>query len=151
VGLGGAACIEPDLAEWDYGDYEGKRSADISKERPGWNLFRDGVPNGESLIQISTRVDRLLSHLRPLNGDVALFSHGHISRVLAARWIGLPVSEGQHLSLDTGSLSILGSDAHHPELPIIELWNARPETLATTTELPPLLLGGQRPNPQKPG
>ena len=130
VGLGGAARLEPDLVEWDYGDYEGKRSADISKERPGWNLFDDGVPNGESPVQISARADRLLSQLCTFNGKVALFSHGHTSRVLAARWMGLPVSDGQHLSLDTGSLSILGTDPHHPELRTIELWNARPRMFA---------------------
>ena len=101
AGLGPVAEIEPDLAEWDYGDYEGQRSADIRKARPDWNLFRDGCPRGEMPAQISDRADRLIARLRVLDGNVALFSHGHFGRVLAARWIGLPVSEGQHFLLPT--------------------------------------------------
>ena len=79
--------IEPDLTEWDYGDYEGQRSADIRMQRPDWNLFRDGCPRGEAPAQISDRADRLIARLRVLDGKVALFSHGHFGRVLAARWI----------------------------------------------------------------
>jgi probable phosphoglycerate mutase len=86
--------VEPDLAEWDYGDYEGLRSADICHHRPGWNLFRDGCPNGESPAQVGTRADRLIARVRIMEGDVALFSHGQFGAALAARWIGLGVIEG---------------------------------------------------------
>ena len=124
AGLGSAAEIEPDLAEWDYGDYEGQRSANILQARPDWNLFRDGCPRGETPAQISERADRLIARLRVLEGNVALFSHGHFGRVLAARWIGLPVSEAQRFLLDTASLSILGYEPNHVESPVIALWNA---------------------------
>ena len=123
AGLGQMAEIEPNLAEWDYGDYEGQRLADILQARPGWNLFRDGCPRGETPIQISERADRVLARFRVLDGNVALFSHGHFGRVLAARWIGLPVFKGQHFLLSTASLSILGSERSHPEVPVIALWN----------------------------
>jgi probable phosphoglycerate mutase len=124
AGLGSVAEIEPDLAEWDYGDYESQRSAEISKARPDWNLFRDGCPNGESPGQISDRADRLIARLRALEGNVALFSHGHFGRVLAARWIGLPVGEAQYFLLDTASLNILGYEHGRVESPVIALWNA---------------------------
>jgi probable phosphoglycerate mutase len=124
AGLGPVAEIEPDLAEWDYGDYEGQRSVDILKGRPDWNLFRDGCPRGETPTQISDRADRFIARLRVLDGNVALFSHGHFGRVLATRWIGLPVSEAQRFLLDTASLSILGYEPNHVESPVIALWNA---------------------------
>jgi probable phosphoglycerate mutase len=124
VGLGPVAVIDPDLAEWDYGDYEGMRSVDIRKTRPDWNLFRDGCPNGETPAQVSVRADRLIARLRALDGSVALFSHGQFGCALAARWIGLPLVEAQHFLLGTASLSILGCDPHHPEVPIIAVWNA---------------------------
>lgn len=124
VGLASVAEIVPDLAEWDYGDYEGQRSVDIYKKRADWNLFRDGCPHGEMPAQVSGRADRLIAHLRAMEGNVALFSHGHFLCVLAARWIGLPLVEAQHFSLGTASLSILGHDPHHPEVPVIALWNA---------------------------
>jgi probable phosphoglycerate mutase len=124
AGLGPVAKIEPDLAEWDYGDYEGQHSVDIRKGRPDWNLFRDGCPRGEMPAQVSDRADRLIARLRALDGNVALFSHGHFGCVLAARWIGLPVIEGQHFLLGTASLSLLGYEPSHPEVPLIELWNA---------------------------
>ena len=89
AGLGGRSEIEPDLAEWNYGDYEGRRSSDIDEERPGWNIFRDGCPNGESPSEIGERADRLIGRLRTMDGDVALFSHGHFGAVFGARWIGL--------------------------------------------------------------
>jgi probable phosphoglycerate mutase len=117
------------LAEWDYGDYEGLGSADIVKQRPGWSIFRDGCPNGESPEQIAGRADQLIARLDALDGDVALFSHGHFSRVLAVRWIGLSVVNGQHFSLGTGSLSILQHDPRHPEQRVIALWNAQPAAL----------------------
>jgi probable phosphoglycerate mutase len=123
AGLGPLAKIEPDLAEWDYGDYEGKRSVDIVGTRPGWNLFEDGCPQGESPGQISDRVDRLIDRLRLLEGNLALFSHGHLGRVLAARWIRLPVLSAQRLLLDTASFGILGFERDHAEAPVIALWN----------------------------
>jgi probable phosphoglycerate mutase len=129
VGLGAAAEIEPDLSEWDYGDYEGQRSHDICKGRPGWNIFRDGCPGGESVAQILDRADRLIARLRTFEGNVALFSHGEFGRVLAARWIGAPVLEGRHLALGTASLSILGHEPPHPATPVIALWNAAPRSL----------------------
>ena len=118
--------IEPDLAEWDYGDYESLRSVDIHRGRPGWNVFRDGCPNGESAAQICARADRLIIRLHTMEGNIALFSHGHFGAALAARWIGLPMIEAKHFRLGTASLSILGSDPHHPDVPVIELWNSPP-------------------------
>jgi broad specificity phosphatase PhoE len=124
AGLGPAAVIEANLAEWDYGDYEGQRSADIRKKRPGWNVYRDGCPHGEMPAQVCARADVLIAHLRALEGNVALFSHGEFGSVLAARWIGLPVIDGQHLSLDPASLSILSYNPNHPDVRVIALWNA---------------------------
>ena len=116
--------IEPDLAEWDYGDYEGQHSAAVHEKQPDWNLFRDGSPGGETPKQISTRADRLIAQLRTLDGNIALFSHGHFGRVLAARWIGLPVSEGQHFLLGTASFSIFDYEHNQADSPVIALWNA---------------------------
>ena len=124
AGLGSVAEVEPDLQEWDYGDYEGKSSADIRVVRPDWNLFRDGCPHGESPAQASERAGRVIARLRALEGNVAIFSHGHFGRVLAARWIGLPVSQAQHFLLSTASLSILGFEHNVAEAPAIVLWNA---------------------------
>jgi probable phosphoglycerate mutase len=129
AGLVGAE-TEPALAEWDYGEYEGQRSADIHKTRPGWNIFADGCPGGETPAQVAARADGLIATLAALQGNVALFSHGHFSCVLATRWIGLPVIEGQHLSLSTASLSILGYAPSHPDVRVISLWNATPGALA---------------------
>lgn len=124
VGLDKVLEIEPDLAEWDYGDYEGKRSEDIRKRRPDWNVFRDGCPHGETPAQVSERADRLIARLRTLDGKVALFSHGQFGGVLAARWIGLPLVQARHFPLGTASLSIFSFNPHHPEVPVIALWNA---------------------------
>ncbi len=124
AGLGASARVEPDLAEWDYGDYEGKRSAEILGERPGWNIFRDGCPNGESPSQVSVRADGLISRLRAMEGNVALFSHGHFGRALAARWIGLPVAEGERFLLNTASVGILGFERADPPVAAIVLWNS---------------------------
>ena len=126
AGLGALARVEPDLAEWDYGDYEGLRTPEIAKERPGWNIFADGCQNGELPDQVSARADRLIQHLAALEGNVALISHGHFSRVLAVRWIGLPTIGGQRLMLDTGTIGILQDDPRHPENRVISLWNAGP-------------------------
>ncbi len=124
AGFASVAETEPDLAEWNYGDYEGQRSVDILKGRPDWNLFRDGCPCGESPAQVSDRADRFIARLRALGGNVALFSHGHFGRALAARWIGSPVSQAQHLLLSTASISILGYEHNHADEPVIALWNA---------------------------
>jgi probable phosphoglycerate mutase len=129
AGLGAGAEVEPDLAEWDYGDYEGKTSSDIRRESPGWTIFRDGCPGGESPADIAARADRLIARLDAMEGNVALFSHGHFGPSFAARWIGLPVVEGQHLSLGTASLNILGYNPDHPEIRMITLWNASPALL----------------------
>jgi probable phosphoglycerate mutase len=123
AGLGVAPEIEPDLAEWDYGEYEGQRTADIRKQRPDWNIFEHGCPGGESPDQISARADRLIARLRTIEGNVALFSHGHFGRVLAVRWVGLPVLAGQRLTLDTASLSILSFEHERLASPVIALWN----------------------------
>lgn len=129
TGLGMLAEIEPDLSEWDYGDYEGRRSDEIREQRPGWTVFRDGCPNGETPTYISNRADRLITRLLTMEGNVALFSHGHFGAVLAARWVGLPVIEGQHLLLGPASLSILGNNPSHPDVRVISLWNASPAYL----------------------
>ena len=126
AGLGALAQVEPDLAEWDYGDYEGIRTPDIVKQRLGWNIFADGCPSGELPDQVAARAERLIRRLEALEGNVALISHGHFSRVLAARWIGLPTIGGQRLMLDTGTLCILQDDPRHPENRVISLWNAGP-------------------------
>jgi broad specificity phosphatase PhoE len=132
VGLAKDMELESDLQEWDYGDYEGKSSGDIHKERPGWNVFHDGCPKGESPEEISARADRLIARLRTMGGNVALFSHGQFGSVLAARWIGLSVVEARHFPLGTASLSILSDDPHHPKVPVLELWNAAPHEAAHT-------------------
>lgn len=130
VGLGTDAEIERDLAEWDCGDYEGRLSSDIRRDRPDWNIFRDGCPHGEMPADVSGRTDRLIARLRTMHGNVALFSHGHVGSALAARWIGVPVAEGRHFSLDTASLSVLGYSPAHPEVRAIALWNATPARFA---------------------
>ena len=124
VGLTPVPEIEPDLAEWDYGDYEGQLSVDIRKGRPDWNLFRDGCPGGELPAQVSDRADRLIARLRALDGNIALFSHGHFGCVLGVRWIGLPVIEARHFLFGTASLSILGCEPTYPEVPVITRWNS---------------------------
>jgi probable phosphoglycerate mutase len=122
AGLGDAE-IEPDLAEWNYGEYEGRRSVDIGQERPGWNIFRDGCPGGEAPDEVGARADRLLESLREQRGDIALVSHGHFGRVLAMRWIGLPVLAGRHFATRTASLGILAREANASAAPVIALWN----------------------------
>ena len=129
VGLAQVPQIEPDLVEWDYGDYEGKQSVDIRKQRPDWTIFRDGCPHGEMPTQISARADQLIARLRMLDGNIALFSHGQFGGVLAARWIWLTVVEAQHFPLGTASFSIFAFDSHHPTVPVIALWNATHEIL----------------------
>lgn len=116
--------IDPDLAEWDYGGYEGLTSAEIHASRPDWNIFRNGAPNGETPKQVSARADRLIARLRSMEGNIAVFSHGHFGRVLGVRWIGLPIDEAQHFLLDTASLSVLGYEHHRTDQPAIALWNS---------------------------
>jgi len=122
AGFADSARVEPDLVEWDYGEYEGLTTAQILQRRPDWNLFRDGCPGGESVGQISARADRAVSKLRAANGDVLVFSSGHILRVIAARWLGMPASAGEHFALDTATLSVLGY-LHNLAEPAIRLWN----------------------------
>jgi probable phosphoglycerate mutase len=126
AGFGAASQLEPDLSEWDYGDYEGLRSADIRQIDPGWNIWRDGCPGGESPADVSERADRLIARLCTMQGTVALFTHGQFGAALAARWIGLLLVKGQHLALNTASVSLLGIDPHHPDRRTIELWNELP-------------------------
>ena len=123
AGLGASAEIAPDLAEWDYGAYEGRTSADIRNTRPGWTVYRDGCPGGEDARQVSDRADRLIAKLQTLTGNVAVFSHGQFSCGFAARWIRSPVSLGQHLMLGTASLSVLGYNPSHPDTRVIVRWN----------------------------
>jgi broad specificity phosphatase PhoE len=120
AGLGDAAVIERDLMEWNYGEYEGLTTNQIQEKRRGWLIFRDGCPGGESPEQVAARVDRVIDRARAAKGDVALFAHGHVLRVLAARWIGLPASGGQHFLLDTGTLCILG---YYRDVPAVKVWN----------------------------
>jgi broad specificity phosphatase PhoE len=126
AGLGVHAQTEPDLAEWDYGDYEGLHSAEILKDRPDWILFRDGCPGGESPVQVSDRADRLIARLKAMEGTIALFSHGHFGRVLAARWVDLPVLDGRRLLLDAACLGVLGFEHGNPDQPVVSLWNYPP-------------------------
>lgn len=124
AGQGAHAVVDPDLTEWNYGDYEGQRSVDIFKQRKDWNLFRDGCPDGETTAQITERADRIITRLRKLEGNVALFSHGHFAAVLGMHWVGLPLVAARHFPLGTASLSVLTYDTHHPDVAIIALWNA---------------------------
>jgi broad specificity phosphatase PhoE len=126
AGLGAQAQTEPDLAEWNYGDYEGLTSAQILSKHPGWCLFSDGCPGGESPAQVSERADRIIERIKAADGDLALFSHGHFGRVLAARWIGLPVVEGRHFLLDTACLGVFGHEHDNPAAPVLALWNYPP-------------------------
>lgn len=123
AGLSQDAKVEQDLIEWDDGAYEGRTSAEIHTSRPEWNVFRDGCPGGEMPDEISARADRLIERLTELDGNVALFSHSHLGRVLAARWIGLAVPHAQSLLLSTASLSILG---YEHDRRAIALWNSAP-------------------------
>ncbi len=122
AGFGATADTDPDLAEWDYGAYEGRRTAEILTERPDWQLFRDGAPGGEMLEQVAARADRVIARIRAVHGNVLVVSSAHISRVLAARWLGLPPLGGRYFFLGTASLSLLGYE-HNMTEPIIRLWN----------------------------
>ena len=121
AGLGAHAEIDRDLMEWNYGEYEGLTPKQIDAQAPGWMIFTDGCPGGESPAQVSARADRLVARVRSVEGDVALFAHGHIFRVFAARWLGIPATAGCHFLLDTATLSIL---SYYRNLPAIRQWNA---------------------------
>jgi probable phosphoglycerate mutase len=118
------ALVDDDLREWDYGDYEGRTTVEIRKERAGWFLWDDGVPNGETFDDITVRADRAIARVRALRegeGDVLVFAHGHILRVIASRWLGQPAGFGRHLILAPATFSIL---AYEREVPAVETWNA---------------------------
>ena len=121
AGLGKLAAVEPELAEWNYGEYEGLTTQQIRMTKPSWSIFRDGAPGGETPEQIGARADRVLAKIRATDGNVALFGHGHFSRALAARWINLLPGYGEHFLLDTAALSVLG---YFRDSPAFKIWNA---------------------------
>jgi broad specificity phosphatase PhoE len=120
AGYGDVAQIEPNLLEWNYGDYEGRTTAEIRRERPGWSLFRDGVRDGESIGQVADRAREVIERALGTGGHVALFAHGHILRILAACWTGLPPEDAQFFALSTASVSVLG---YEHETRVIYRWN----------------------------
>ena len=122
AGFGSMAKVDSDLVEWDYGQFDGLRSAEILAKYPNWDLFRDGCPGGESPTQVAARANRVVKRIRALQADVLLFSSGHFLRVLAARWLGLDPAGGRYLLLSTASLSVLGYE-HNLSQPVVRLWN----------------------------
>jgi probable phosphoglycerate mutase len=122
AGFGAAAQVDADLVEWNYGDYEGRKTADIHKERPDWQLFRDGCPGGEDAAAVGARADRVIARVRAVAGDVLLFSSGHFLRVLAARWCGLEPAGGRYFLLSTAALSVVSYE-HNRSQPAVRLWN----------------------------
>jgi probable phosphoglycerate mutase len=120
AGFGDKAVIDSDLVEWNYGEYEGLTPEQIHEVAPGWLIFRDGCPGGEAPEQVGTRVDRVIARSRAVDSDIALFGHGHMLRVLVARWIGLSADGGQHFLLDTGTLGVL---SYYREIPAVRIWN----------------------------
>jgi len=125
AGFGSMAKVEPDLIEWNYGAYEGRTSADIHRERPDWQLFRDGCPGGESPDQIGARADRAIRRVRGIEGNTLLFSSAHFLRVFAARWLGLDAAGGRYFLLGTASLSVVGYE-HDRSEPVIRVWDEMP-------------------------
>ncbi|MFL5243940.1 MAG: histidine phosphatase family protein [Gemmataceae bacterium] len=122
AGYGAVAETDPDLVEWNYGDYEGKTTKDIQEQRPDWQLFRDGCPGGETLAAIGARADGVVRRVRSVNGNVLIFSSSHFLRVLTARWLGLDPAGGRFFVLNTGTISILGYE-HDAKEPVVRLWN----------------------------
>jgi len=122
AGFGGVAIDDRDLVEWNYGDYEGKRTADILSANPGWKLFNDGCPGGESPVRVAARADRVIARARAAGGNVLLFSSGHILRMIGARWLGLPPSGGAYFLLGTASVSVLSYE-HDINEPVHRSWN----------------------------
>jgi probable phosphoglycerate mutase len=120
AGFGDEVVVDDDVAEWDYGDYDGRTTADIRRECPNWSLWRDGAPSGESPAQVEARADRVVARLREVDGDAVVFSHGHFLRVLAARWIGLGAADGARFALVPGSVCVLGWER---ETPVIARWD----------------------------
>ena len=120
AGLGGAAQVDPNLCEWNYGDYEGRSTPDIHRDRPGWSLFRDGVPNGETIDEVAARARAVIDRAVAAGGDVALFAHGHILRILGACWLQLPAADARLFFLGTAGVSVLG---HEHETRVIVRWN----------------------------
>ena len=123
AGFGNVASTDGDLVEWDYGQYEGLLTEEIVKQRPGWNLFRDGCPAGESPADVAARADRFIRRVRALSGDVLAFSSGHVIRMIAARWLGLPAEQGRCFDCQPASIGLLSFEHHNFDEPIIELWN----------------------------
>lgn len=130
AGFGDRAEACPDLEEWDYGTYEGRTSAEIAAERPGWSLWHDGVPGGETIGEVGRRADRVIAEARSAGGDVALFAHGHILRILAARWIEMDPGAAQRLALDPAGVGTLG---YEHDYPVIRAWNRTIEPLTGAT------------------
>ena len=123
AGYGEQARVRPDLEEWDYGRYEGLTSPQIAALQPNWSLWRDGCPGGETAEEVGRRADRVLAEVRSVDGDVLIFAHAHVLRVLAARWLGEPPEGGRHYALQTATVSVLGYE--HAD-PVIRLWNQPP-------------------------
>ncbi len=123
AGFGARAVVDPDLLEWNYGDYEGRTTHDIEAERPGWLIFRDGCPNGETAADVGARVDRVIARLRTADDCAILFSSAHVLRVLTARWLALPPSDGRLFKLDTASVSVLTYEHDDRAEPVVGLWN----------------------------
>ncbi len=124
AGVRGTVEVDAQMAEWDYGRYEGLRTAQIRERHPDWDIWRDGCPDGETPAAVSMRADRIVTRLQALTGNIALFSHGQFGRVLAVRWIGLAAAQGRHFVLDPARICILGLEADHPHQRVIGLWNA---------------------------
>lgn len=124
AGFGAGAVIREDLAEWDYGAYEGITTKAILADRPGWQLFRDGCPNGETAADVGARADTVIHAFRQAADNILIFSSSHFLRVLAARWLGLPPEGGAHFVLDTAGISVLGYE-HDLTEPVIRRWNQR--------------------------
>jgi probable phosphoglycerate mutase len=122
AGFGAAAEKDPDLVEWNYGDYEGLRTAEIREKAPSWQLFRDGCPGGEMAAQVGARADRVLTRVRAVKGDILIFSSGHFLRVFAARFLGLEPADGRLFTLNTASVSVLGFENTLSQ-PVVRLWN----------------------------
>jgi probable phosphoglycerate mutase len=123
AGFGGRAVVDPDLIEWDYGRFEGKRTSDVLEERPGWKLFRDGSSDGESPGDVAARADRVIARVHQVGGDVLAFSSGHIIRMIAARWLGLSPATGRFFYCDPASVGVLGFEHNSLEEPLIRVWN----------------------------
>jgi broad specificity phosphatase PhoE len=123
AGFASGAQVRDELREWDYGEYEGRTTPEIREEHPGWTVWRDGVLRGETVAEVGTRVDRVIAELRGLSGDAVVFAHGHVLRVLTARWLGLEPGAGSLFALDTATISRLG---YERETAVISTWNERP-------------------------